>query len=309
MPRRRPRTLQTPAKGVKKRRSSGDARGPVRPLARRRRAAPLAVAPGAKPQVGEPTTSSLERLNKVLATAGFGSRRNCDEMITAGRVEIDRQVVTELGRRVDPSAHDIRVDGTPLRTARRLYFAVHKPQGVLSTNRDPAGRTLVIDLVPAGGQRVYTVGRLDQSSEGLILVTNDGDLAERLAHPRYGVEKTYQVLVVGQPEPEVLSQLRHGIQLAETRVQARRVTIKSQKPQSTVLEIVLTEGRNREIRRMLARTGHKVLRLKRIAIGPLRLGKIPSGASRRLTSQEVDMLRRWRPRESLPVRPKAAKSL
>lgn len=252
----------------------------------------------ANPRNSQRTTppASSERLNKLLAAAGFGSRRQCDELIASGRVEVDRQVVAELGAKVDPARHEVRVDGSPLQLGRRLYFAVNKPPGVVSTNRDPSGRPRVIDLVPAGDARVYTIGRLDQSSEGLILVTNDGELAQRLAHPRYGVEKTYHVVVAGKPEPEVLAQLRRGIHLAEGSVRARHIKVRSERPHSTQLEIVLAEGRNREIRRMLAKSGHKVLRLRRVAIGSLRLGELPLGQSRRLNSAEIEELRGWRPR-------------
>lgn len=234
---------------------------------------------------------SGERLQKVLAAAGHGSRRACEELIVAGRVVVDGEVADELGTRVDPQRQEIRVDGQAVAKPRYQYFMLNKPPGVLSTNRDPSGRTRVIDLVP-DQQRLFTVGRLDKSSEGLILITNDGDLANRLAHPRYGVEKIYHVEVAGRPEPEHLRQLRHGVRLAETMVKASKVEIKRKRPQSTLLEITLREGRNREIRRMLAGVGHKVLRLKRVAIGSLRLGDLPTGAYRDLTSGELTALRR-----------------
>src|SRR5262245_10393461 len=153
---------------------------------------------------------SGERLQKVLAAAGVGSRRDCEDLIRQGRVEVDRQVVTELGTRVDPSRQEIRVDGESLRRTKRLYFAVNKPVGVVSTNRDPSGRTRVIDLVPTD-ERVFPVGRLDRSSEGLILVTNDGEFANRITHPRYGVEKTYLVRVAGAPDQRQLARLKKGV--------------------------------------------------------------------------------------------------
>jgi len=233
-----------------------------------------------------------ERLQKVLAAAGLGSRRQCEELITAGRVEIDRHVVTELGTRVDPESREIRVDGEPLPQTKRVYFAVNKPPGVVSTNRDPAGRPRVVDLVPSGDARLFSVGRLDLNSEGLILLTNDGELANRLAHPRYEVEKVYRVLVVGHPGREVLDALRKGTHLAEGLVRAEQVRVKSHHKESTVLEMVLREGKNREIRRMLAKLGHKVLRLARIAVGPVRIGNLAPGESRPLTRQEIDALRR-----------------
>jgi 23S rRNA pseudouridine2605 synthase len=236
------------------------------------------------------SAAGADRLQKVLAAAGLGSRRQCEELITTGRVEIDRKVVTELGTRVDPAQHEVRVDGTPLSRPKLAYYAVNKPSGVVSTSRDPSGRPRVIDLVASGHERLFAIGRLDLYSEGLILVTNDGDLANRLTHPRYGVAKTYRVTVAGTPTREVLDQLRHGVHLAEGLARAEHVSIKARHKESTVLEMVLREGKNREIRRILARVGHKVLRLTRIAVGPVRLGDLPSGASRRLTRDEVRSL-------------------
>jgi 23S rRNA pseudouridine2605 synthase len=239
-----------------------------------------------------PPADGLQRLQKVLAAAGLGSRRQCEELITAGRVEVDRRVVTELGTRVDPAKQAVRVDGVALHTARLEYFAVNKPSGVLCTNRDPSGRTRVVDLIDPRNARLFTIGRLDLHSEGLILVTNDGDLANRLTHPRYGVSKTYRVVVAGNPTHEVLNKLEQGIHLAEGFARAERMEIKSHHKESTTLEMVLREGKNREIRRLLARVGHKVLRLTRIAVGPVRLGSLPTGAVRRLTAEEVKALRR-----------------
>jgi 23S rRNA pseudouridine2605 synthase len=168
----------------------------------------------------------MERLQKVLAAAGVASRRQCEELIVAGRVEVDREVVTKLGTCVDATRQEIRVDGTPLRKPRRYYYAVNKPVGVVSTNSDPAGRTRVIDLVP-GHQRLFTVGRLDRSSEGLILVTNDGNLANRLSHPRYEIPKTYLVRVAGSPDQETLAKLRKGVHLAEGVAKAASVRVKN----------------------------------------------------------------------------------
>jgi 23S rRNA pseudouridine2605 synthase len=232
-----------------------------------------------------------ERLQKLLAAAGLGSRRQCEELITSGRVEVDRQMVTELGTRADPAEQEIRVDGEPLNVGRRLYFAVNKPKGVVSTNWDPARRPRVVDLVPARDVRLFPVGRLDLTSEGLILVTNDGELANRLTHPRYEVAKTYLVQVAGSPTPEVLDRLRRGVHLAEGTARAEEVRVKSHHKDSTWLDMVLREGRNREVRRLLARVGHKVLRLVRVAVGPVRLGKLPPGAARPLTHEEVRALR------------------
>ncbi|MEN6452375.1 MAG: pseudouridine synthase [Thermoguttaceae bacterium] len=232
-----------------------------------------------------------ERLQKVLAAAGLGSRRQCEELITTGRVEIDRQVVVELGTRVDPAKQQIRVDGVPLPTAKLEYYAINKPPGVVCTSRDPSGRPRVIDMLPSKAGRLFTIGRLDLSSDGLILVTNDGDLANRLTHPRYGVAKTYRATVAGRPTPEVLTKLQRGVHLAEGVARAERVEIKSHHKDSTVLEMVLREGKNREIRRILARVGHKVLRLTRTAVGPVRLGSLPVGGVRRLSHDELRALR------------------
>ncbi len=231
------------------------------------------------------------RLQKVLAAAGIASRRECEELIREGRVEVDRQVVTRLGTKVDLASQEIRVDGELLPTARRAYYLVNKPKGFVSTSRDPAGRARVVDLVPPEAGRLFAVGRLDRDSEGLMLLTNDGGLANRLAHPRFGVEKRYEVQVAGYPEPAVLRKLRQGIVLAEGVVRAESVRIKRRHKQSTVLEIVLKEGKNREIRRMLAASGHKVQRLKRVALGSLRLGQLPVGEYRRLTRDELKKLR------------------
>jgi 23S rRNA pseudouridine2605 synthase len=252
------------------------------PKARRR---PHGSSPAAEAAIG-----GAERLQKVLAAAGIGSRRKCEELISAGRVTVDGRMVSELGTKVDPDEAEIRIDGEPLPRTKRLYYMVNKPHGVVSTNRDPAGRPRVIDLLPSA-ERLFTVGRLDLSSEGLILATNDGELANLLAHPRYGVEKTYHAQVVGVPEADVLDRLRQGVHLAEGFAHAKRVSIKSHHKQSATLEIVLDEGRNREVRRLLARVGHKVLRLKRIALGPLRLGDLGPGEFRPLRREEVRALR------------------
>jgi 23S rRNA pseudouridine2605 synthase len=228
----------------------------------------------------------------VLASAGVASRREGEQLILESRVEVDRQVVTELGTRVDPQRHEIRIDGEVLHRPKLVYFAVNKPVGVVSTARDPAGRPRVTDLLPPNVPRVFCVGRLDITSEGLILVTNDGELANGLTHPRHGVEKIYHVQVAGQVEREVIAQLHRGIHLAEGFAHAKHVRIKSRRKRSTILEMVLDEGRNREIRRLLARVGHKVQRLRRVAVGPVRLGDMPPGAVRPLAPKEIRALER-----------------
>ncbi|MDO4559236.1 MAG: pseudouridine synthase, partial [Planctomycetia bacterium] len=227
---------------------------------------------------GNPADRSAElpgRLQKVLAAAGLGARRQCEELIASGRVEVDRKVVTELGTRVDPTAQEIRVDGVVLPRLKPEYYALHKPRGVVTTSSDPSGRTRVLDLIPSEGKHLFAVGRLDMSSEGLILVTSDGDWADRITHPRYGVEKTYRVVVEGTPERSTLAQLERGVWLAEGLARVKRVTFRRRMKNQSILEIVLNEGRNREIRRVLAKVGHKVHRLVRIAVGPIRLGDLP----------------------------------
>jgi 23S rRNA pseudouridine2605 synthase len=248
-------------------------------------------------------------LQKVLAAAGVASRREAEQLILEGRVEVDGKVVQELGTRVDPHKQAIFVDGERLAQPKLVYFAVNKPVGVVCTARDPAGRPRVTDLLPPDVGRVFNVGRLDLSSEGLILVTNDGELANQLTHPRHGVRKVYEVQVAGQPLPEVLGQLRRGVHLAEGFARAVDVRIKSRRKGSTVLEMVLDEGRNREIRRLLARVGHKVQRLTRIAVGPVRLAEMPPGSWRPLTREEVRKLREAidRPFTPKPDPPRARK--
>jgi 23S rRNA pseudouridine2605 synthase len=233
----------------------------------------------------------MERLNKFLAHAGVGSRRRCDDLILHGRITVDGAVVRELGVKIDPETQEICVDGQPLKGERPVYWLVNKPRGYLCTNHDPARRPLAIDLVPQVPQRVYTVGRLDEDSEGLLLLTNDGDLANKLTHPRYGVEKTYLVQVAGRPSQDDIDQLLKGVYLSDGHVRARSVRRLKTQGESAWLQIVLNEGKNREIRRMLARLKHKVMRLKRTALGPLALGRLASGKSRPLRAEELDRLR------------------
>jgi 23S rRNA pseudouridine2605 synthase len=258
--------------------------------------------------------SSMVRLQKFLATAGVGSRRDCELLIVEGRIEVDNQVVTELGTRIDPEKNVVTFDGQRVRTERMQYFMLNKPQGVLSTSHDPSGRPRVVDLI-SSHQRVYNVGRLDMSSEGLILVTNDGTLAQYLTHPSFGVEKVYQVVVKGVPKFEDLETLKHGVHLMEGIAKVKDVEIRRRHKDSAELLMILDEGKNREIRRMLAKIGHKVVRLIRVAIGPLSLGDLPAGSYRRLTHEEVVELKEWAERvaKGQPPRtvlsPKAKKAL
>lgn len=237
-----------------------------------------------------PGTQAAQRLNKHLAAAGFGSRRQCDDMIRQGRVRVDGQVVTEPGTRIRPDQR-VEVDRRAATPEKLVYWLLHKPKGYLCTNRDPAGRPRVLDLMLHVPQRLFTVGRLDEASEGLLLLTNDGELALRLTHPRYGVEKTYVVQVAGKPSREAIRQLTRGVYLAEGKAHAKRVRRLGTRGESTILEVVLAEGKNREIRRMFAKLGHKVMQLRRVAMGPLLLGRLRKGKSRKLTPVEVARLR------------------
>ncbi|MEM7561237.1 MAG: pseudouridine synthase [Planctomycetota bacterium] len=256
-----------------------------------------------QPRSGEPKTKrsarskqptpkpgkGLQRLNKILAGAGLGSRREVEELIVQGRVEVDREIITDLSFKADPAEAKIKLDGQVVKAFRPVYFMLNKPKGVLSTNKDPSGRMRVVDLVP-DRDRVFSVGRLDKSSEGLMLLTNDGELAQKLAHPKYRVQKTYFVVVSGVMTNEELAKLKKGVYLAEGFARIDGATIRKQKKASTEMEIVLSEGKNREIRRILARAGHKVVVLRRIAIGTLRLGQLPVGASRELSPTEIKAL-------------------
>ncbi|HXD87777.1 MAG TPA: pseudouridine synthase [Urbifossiella sp.] len=235
----------------------------------------------------------MERLNKYLAHAGIGSRRHCDTLIAAGRVKVDGHKVADLGLKIDPARHAVAVDDHPVRSEKLVYWVVNKPVGYLSTNSDPAGRPRAIELLPHVDQRVYTVGRLDEGSEGLLLMTNDGELAFHLMHPRFGIPKTYLVLVAGKPTPVDIQKLLDGVWLSEGKVKAKDVRRMKPQGNSTWLRIVLTEGKNREIRRMLAQLGHKVMKLRRTAIGPVTLDKLPKGKCRRISAAELTELQKW----------------
>jgi 23S rRNA pseudouridine2605 synthase len=233
-----------------------------------------------------------ERLQKVLAAAGVGSRRECEALIEQGRVAVDGRIVRLLGTRVDSQRQRIAVDGEIIRGEQLVYYLLNKPKGFLSTNYDPAGRPRVLDLLDALPHRLFSVGRLDRESDGLLILTNDGELTFGLTHPRFGVPKTYVVQVAGRPSPEDFSKMRKGVHLHEGKVTVDSVRKVGTRGQSTLLEIILSEGRNREIRRMLARLGHKVIRLTRRAIGPISDRGLRPGQYRKLSNTEVDSLRR-----------------
>ena len=262
-----------------------------------KKAAKASTSKTSKPKKKDPR----QRLQRVMAAAGVGSRRECEIIIEEGRVEIDGQIVMTLGVKVDPTKQTIFVDAQELVVQRLQYFMLNKPPGIVSTSKDPSGRPRVIDLIKTD-KRVYNVGRLDQSSEGLILVTNDGELAHRLTHPRYQIEKKYHVEVVGIPSPADLRKLEEGVYIAEGLAKATRVKFYKKAKSGCWLEMVLAEGRNREIRRMLASIGHKVRTLKRVAIGPLKLEDLPKGAHRKLTPTELKALKRATAKEVKPTR-------
>ena len=245
--------------------------------------------------------SGMMRLQKFLAMAGVDSRRNCEEYIRTGRVTVDSEVVIDPARSVNPLTQDIRVDSERLRKPRFRYFLVNKPKGVLCTNSDPQGRPRAVDLVPVSDQRLFTVGRLDENTEGMLLLTNDGDLAQKLAHPRFEVIRRYRCHVAGIPQPETLNQLRDGMYFAEGYFKFRSVHIYKRRGQSVVLEMELQEGKNREIRRLMARVGHKVLALERVAFGPLSLGSLAPGQHRELQPFEIHELHHFAEHGAKPV--------
>ncbi len=267
-----------------------------KPVAKRPGAAPR---PPAAPRPAD--VEGAERLQKILAHAGVGSRRACEELILQGRVSVGGKIIRELGTKVDPARTPVSVDGQKIHHERLVYFAVFKPKGYVSTNDDPSGRPRVLDILPEIPQRVYTVGRLDEMSVGLMLLTNDGDLANKLAHPKFGVEKLYRVIVAGVPTREVLNQLTDGIWLAEGKVRAKSVRAVARKGEATILELVLAEGKNREVRRMLAKLGHKVMSLTRVAVGPITIKGLTAGQYRPLTGREVDLLQRVAAGEPVPM--------
>jgi 23S rRNA pseudouridine2605 synthase len=233
-----------------------------------------------------------ERLQKLLARAGYGSRRACEELIRMGSVAIDGTIVTELGTKADPAEQAITVDGRRLRAEAPVYYLVNKPKGVLCTNKDPAGRPTVLDLLPGERRRVFAVGRLDGDSRGALIVTNDGSFTNLLTHPRYGVEKTYTVRVRGTVSDGAIERLRAGVWLSEGRTLPARVWVVKRKDDETELGISISEGKNRQVRRMLAKVGHKVQGLTRTRIGALTLRGLGDGHSRELTKDEVQALRR-----------------
>lgn len=236
----------------------------------------------------EAASSGTVRLQKALAAAGLGSRRACEELIAAGRVEVDGLVVTELGRRVDPASAVVRVDGARVNIRPDLvYLALNKPRGMLSAMSDARGRPTVGDLVAGRPERLFHIGRLDADTEGLLLLTNDGELAHRLTHPSFGIAKTYLAEVPAPVRPEVGRRLRTGISLDGRNVEVDAFRVLQRDGERALVEIVLHEGRKHIVRRLLAAVGHPVTRLVRTEVGGVRLAGQRSGSLRELTREEL----------------------
>jgi 23S rRNA pseudouridine2605 synthase len=231
-----------------------------------------------------------ERLQKVLARAGMGSRRACEELIEQRRVEVNGRIVTEQGLRVDPEHDEVKVDGLTVATQSYLFFALNKPAGVVSTMEDPDGRQCLGDYVTNRETRLFHVGRLDTETEGLILLTNHGELAHRLTHPRYGVKKTYLAAIQGPLPRDLGKQLKTGIELEDGWARADHFRIVQNTGKNYMVEVTLHEGRKHIVRRMLAEAGFPVDKLVRTSFGPIPLGDQKSGWLRRLTNTEVGML-------------------
>jgi len=231
------------------------------------------------------------RIQKFLSQAGRASRREAERMMRAGRVRVNGEVVTELGTRVDPERDVVEVDDAPVSPEEARWIAFHKPPGVLTTRADPHGGRTVYDELPRDCSGLRYVGRLDRDAEGLLLLTNDGDLAHRIQHPSGGVEREYWVEAVGTIEDATVRSLRRGVELEDGTARAVRARLVEAGPIRSRMTLVLTEGRKREVRRMMSAVGHPVLRLRRIRYGPVTLGDLARGAWRPLTTSEIDGLR------------------
>ncbi len=232
----------------------------------------------------------MVRLQKILADAGVASRRASEQFIVEGRVAVNGTVVRELGTKVDPARDRVTVDGRPLKAKRKLYVALNKPPGIVCTRHDPEGRSTVCDLLPAEWSNLFPVGRLDYASEGLIFLSNDGDFCLKLTHPRFGVRKKYQVTIEGRVDDEFPRLMSRGLLHEGELLRAERVRVLSSNNSSSLLEVELAEGKNRELRRMFEVLGRAVTRLQRVQIGPIRLGELRAGRWRTLTDTEIASL-------------------
>ena len=231
----------------------------------------------------------MERLQKILSQAGIASRRASEKLMLEGRVSVNGTTVMELGTKADPARDDIRVDGSRIKTPERhIYVLLNKPRGYVTTRSDPEKRPTVLDLLKAVREYIYPVGRLDYDSEGLLILTNDGDLAARLTHPRHGLQRVYEVKVLGDPDAHDLSRMSKGISIDGRRTEAADVI--SLGPSR--LQVTVREGRNRQVRKMCEAIGHPVTALRRVAIGPLRDSRLKVGHWRELSPQEVERLRK-----------------
>jgi 23S rRNA pseudouridine2605 synthase len=230
------------------------------------------------------------RLQKYLAEAGVASRRGGEQIILAGRVSVNGAVVSKLGTKVQPGHDRVEVDGQSIKPRRKLYVAVHKPPGFLCTRKDSLGRRTIGDLVPREWEHLSSVGRLDKESEGLIFLTNDGDFALRLTHPRYGVSKIYRTTVEGRVTPPILAKILAGVENDGEVLKASKARIISASNSHSVVELELREGKNREVRRMFESLGFSVARLERTQIGRIKLGELPAGKWRTLTEPEIKSL-------------------
>ncbi len=236
---------------------------------------------------------ALERIQKILAKAGIASRREAERMVVEGRVSVNGQVVETLGFKADPSRDHIKVDGRRLTHFEpKVILLFNKPRGYLSTVKDPKGRPTIMDLLKNLRWRIFPVGRLDFDAEGLLLLTNDGDLAHLLSHPRFSVPKTYLAKVAGVPEEKKLNRLRRGVMLEDGQAKAVSCSLIRQREKNSWVRVVVTEGRNRLVKRMFSAIGHIVLKLKRVAYGPIQLGDLPFGRFRYLGAEEVEKLRK-----------------
>jgi len=230
------------------------------------------------------------RLNKFLAHCGIASRRKCDELIFSGRVKVNNQIITSPAFKVKPEIDTVYVDNEKINLQKKIYIALNKPEGYLCSLKDEFGRKIITDLIPEIKLRIYPVGRLDFNSEGLILLTNDGELSNRLIHPRYKVEKTYYVTVKGHLNEDKIKALENGIILDNKKTLPAKCKVLNLSKNTTSIEIKIREGKKRQIRRMLKEIGYEVKKLKRVKFGPIKLGTLKKGEWRYLTEEEIDSL-------------------
>ncbi|MCI5145408.1 MAG: rRNA pseudouridine synthase [Candidatus Electrothrix sp. AR3] len=232
----------------------------------------------------------MERLQKIIANAGICSRRKAEQYIAEGRVAVNGRITVELGKKVDPGQSTITVDGKPLQQEKKIYILLYKPAGYVTTMSDPQGRPIVTDLLPDIKERLFPVGRLDLDSEGALLLTNDGALANRVLHPRFEVNKTYEATVRNLPKKNDLLRLEQGIILDGKKTWPARLRLLKKKRETVIIEIIIHEGKKRQVRKMFKEIGHNVLRLKRVAYGGLKLGRLGSGKYCFLGKNEINKI-------------------